>query len=427
MKKRSRYTGIPRSNDADGDMQDGGSSSPATSSQSAYQSTSSMQATRLLPPTSKVVAALRHGDLEGHVRNFGRHLRRPGAEDQTTLDQLLDGLDDLSSVDKYIYCRIVQRLAETLLEHCLGYLCTDAGNPDVCLDLKMQSVLRILWMSCLYPPALQRIAQAGVDLIPMMNRLILSCLRTSENLRENKANRRHEQQRERKISRESVSSASEELVLSSYSMNSVVVSALAISYNCLYASWDRDVIVVCCQCGFIRTVVSLLSRTRNIIIGETCLRILDLMGQSGGNTSRTLLREYQVMKEASRLWHYMIRRDLITKSGFLVAGLIARLGENLRQADGTYTEWTCNPGTTSKRAPVYRTPHLKMIRWCSSPGCNRSEELKNGPKFRLCSRCRLSRYCSEDCQRFHWNRGHKVECFPLMSRDHSVTVQEERS
>ncbi|XP_071810474.1 uncharacterized protein [Asterias amurensis] len=421
MKKRTKYTDISRS---DVELHDGESSSAATSSQSAYQSTSSMPATRLTT-AGKVVAALRNGDLEGQVRNFGRHLRRPGPDDQVVLDQLLDGLDDLSSVDKYSYCRIVQRLGETLLEHCLGYLCTDVGNPDVCLDLKMQNVLRILWMSCLYTPALQRIAHAGMDLIPMMNRLILSCLRTSENLRENKTNSRHEQERQRKISRESMSSASEDLVAPSYSMSSIVVSALAISYNCLYASWDREVMVVCCQCGFIRTVVSLLSRTRNIIIGEVCLRILDLIGECGGNTSTALLKEYQVMKEASRLWHYMVRRDMITKSGFLVAGLIAQLGGNLRHGDGTYN-WPCNPGTGNKRTALFRTPHLKMIRWCSSPGCGRSEE-QSGQKFRLCSRCRLSRYCSEDCQRYHWNRGHKVECFPILSRDHSFTVEEEQS
>lgn len=37
------------------------------------------------------------------------------------------------------------------------------------------------------------------------------------------------------------------------------------------------------------------------------------------------------------------------------------------------------------------------------------EERTDGPKFKICTQCRTSRYCSLDCQRNHW-KAHKPSC-----------------
>lgn len=34
------------------------------------------------------------------------------------------------------------------------------------------------------------------------------------------------------------------------------------------------------------------------------------------------------------------------------------------------------------------------------------------PKSSICSRCHKARYCSQQCQKVHWNAGHKYECTP---------------
>ncbi|XP_062566982.1 uncharacterized protein LOC134229280 [Saccostrea cucullata] len=46
--------------------------------------------------------------------------------------------------------------------------------------------------------------------------------------------------------------------------------------------------------------------------------------------------------------------------------------------------------------------------FCSSPACRKLETEKE--KFLYCGKCRLSRYCSPECQKEHWKQGHKEMC-----------------
>lgn len=47
---------------------------------------------------------------------------------------------------------------------------------------------------------------------------------------------------------------------------------------------------------------------------------------------------------------------------------------------------------------------------CSNPMCDkRDEPAPATPKFKLCSRCKVERYCSVECQRLHWAE-HKHQC-----------------
>lgn len=370
----------------------------------------------LLPSTEKVVNALQSGDVEVHVRNFARHLRRPDGDDQYQLEQLLDGVDELGMVDHKVYCRLIQRLAETLLEHSVGYLCADAFSHDVFISRKMHNVLRILWSTCLYYPALQRLVRHSEELFPALHNILMSTMREIQ-----KTSMQVEYARSHQgtpIMRSgSLDTASKSIKVPTESLGSVLVATLSIVYNCLHGSRCREDMIVCADSGLIRVIVDLLSRTRNVIVAESCIRILDILGEFGGSTVRMTMRDYQVMKITGNYWRNIIEtRPLIGESGFQMAEMISRLGENLRQSSKVYGgSWGSNTyqGGLPKRSSVMlRLPYVKMVRWCSSPTCKKSEESEND-KFRLCSRCRLSRYCSEDCQRFHWIHGHKVECYAI--------------
>ncbi|XP_033740121.1 uncharacterized protein LOC117327307 [Pecten maximus] len=51
----------------------------------------------------------------------------------------------------------------------------------------------------------------------------------------------------------------------------------------------------------------------------------------------------------------------------------------------------------------------KDMIFCSSPAC-RKQFVDGMEHFRYCGACRLSRYCSEACQKDHWRKSHKTSC-----------------
>ncbi|XP_035682100.1 poly [ADP-ribose] polymerase tankyrase-2-like isoform X3 [Branchiostoma floridae] len=48
----------------------------------------------------------------------------------------------------------------------------------------------------------------------------------------------------------------------------------------------------------------------------------------------------------------------------------------------------------------------KLLR-CCNPKCGKPDHRKT---LKLCGRCKLTRYCSRDCQKQHWSVGHKKCC-----------------
>ncbi|XP_078601121.1 uncharacterized protein LOC144876085 [Branchiostoma floridae x Branchiostoma japonicum] len=50
----------------------------------------------------------------------------------------------------------------------------------------------------------------------------------------------------------------------------------------------------------------------------------------------------------------------------------------------------------------------KLLR-CCNPKCGKPGKRKTGT-LKLCGRCKLTRYCSRDCQKQHWSVGHKKCC-----------------
>ena len=53
--------------------------------------------------------------------------------------------------------------------------------------------------------------------------------------------------------------------------------------------------------------------------------------------------------------------------------------------------------------------------FCSCPSCRKPYSEKE--KFLYCGACKLSRYCSEKCQKEHWKNGHKLVCLKEQLKD----------
>ncbi|XP_063952640.1 uncharacterized protein LOC129256488 [Lytechinus pictus] len=397
------------------------SSSPSSGARSRHgaraRNSFSYQPPHKRAPTEKVVTALLNGDLDAHAKNFARHLSGSrGAEDQSQLCLLLDALDVLSSREKPIYCQLVQRLAEELLFECIDYLCsTITGVGRVHLDVKLYNVIRLLWVSCLYAPALHHLAGYFRELLIPYHGILLACCRS---LRRSLSTCSDSSTTTSGTYSRDLNSDGDALV-SKDSVMGVAICTLSVLYNNLMMVHNRDVMEYCCQMGIFGIIVSLLRRTRQVMVGEACLRILDLACEHGGTMARTLLRDHQVMREAANLWHFMLRHDLVTKSGFQIAELIARLSEYLRHGSKGYAGSSgfaaaapSQHGSHSKPEKatfLYRCSQIKMVLWCSSPNCALSEE-STGQKLKMCARCRLMMYCSQDCQSYHWTNGHRERC-----------------
>ncbi|XP_071510408.1 uncharacterized protein [Diadema antillarum] len=414
----SRSTTAATTTNASGSASSGSPSSGARSRHGARARNSfSYQPPHKRAPTEKVVVALQNGDLDAHAKNFARHLSGArGAEDQSQLCVLLDALDVLASRDKSIYCNLVQRLAEELLFECIEYLCTTfTGVGRVHLDVKLYNVIRLLWVMCLYAPALHHLAGCFRDLLIPYHGILLACCRS---LRRSLSTCSDSSTTTSGTYSRDLSSDGDALV-SKDSVMGVAICTLSVLYNSLMVVHHREIMEYCCQSGIFGIIVSLLRRTRVVMVGETCLRILDLACEHGGTMARTILRDHQVMREAANLWHFMLRRDLVTKSGFQIAELIARLSEYLRHGSKGYAGSSgfaaaapSQHGThvrADKPTFLYRCAKVKMVLWCSLPSCSRSEE-STGQKLKLCARCRLVMYCSQECQSSHWTNGHRERC-----------------
>jgi len=51
-----------------------------------------------------------------------------------------------------------------------------------------------------------------------------------------------------------------------------------------------------------------------------------------------------------------------------------------------------------------------MLNTCSALDCDKVDAI--GKQFKRCSGCKMALYCSTECQRNHWQNGHKENCKP---------------
>ncbi|KAJ8047752.1 hypothetical protein HOLleu_06831 [Holothuria leucospilota] len=378
--------------------------------------------------SEKMVATLSYGDTETHAYTIWRHLRTsPNSDEQLQVDNMLDGLDILGARDKPAYCRLVQRLAERILPYCLDCIREyhkprlkqdgASSNSHVPLDQKSYNVIRLIWIMCLYTPALNRITNSVYELYPSLTYLLHKCHRRLRRMTAGTC----DSSTSGGESRDTSSGSATEMTLTEENLTGFMLSILSILYNTLYSSKSYETTAIMYEAGLLKIVAVILRKTRNVTTGEICLRIMDISADYGGVAIQTVLRDLQVMRDASNLWHYMLKKNMVSKTGFQIAELISRLGETLRQGARGYaggsglglSQSKCGCKEPSmRRQPLFRIQSLTNANhWCSSPLCGDSENVA-GRKFRLCAKCRLCMYCSEGCQEFHWNQWHRSECTP---------------
>jgi hypothetical protein len=60
-------------------------------------------------------------------------------------------------------------------------------------------------------------------------------------------------------------------------------------------------------------------------------------------------------------------------------------------------------------------PKMNAVQVCACAHCG-VEQPAGGPAFQKCSRCRVTPYCSKECQLVHWKQAHKRACVPATPR-----------
>lgn len=115
------------------------------------------------------------------------------------------------------------------------------------------------------------------------------------------------------------------------------------------------------------------------------------------SSERTLMDE--MMEEAVRA-----NKEKQAAKQKQVEAQTASFGTGL--SGGFFSPKQTTPAPTPAPVP---TPVEKR---CDNPTCRKYErEVKAlGGKFSKCGRCKVVWYCGVDCQRQHWNAGHKTHC-----------------
>lgn len=121
-----------------------------------------------------------------------------------------------------------------------------------------------------------------------------------------------------------------------------------------------------------------------------------------------------------------IRKQVIRSPVLRIMGIyIEKLADNRIEKSGvlylvenfTHVKTVLSDDREVERALQFWVPKEKlqkeleqdqMYAFCSSPLCRKLYD--ESLKFRYCGACRVARYCSEECQKDHWKKGHKDAC-----------------
>jgi len=98
-----------------------------------------------------------------------------------------------------------------------------------------------------------------------------------------------------------------------------------------------------------------------------------------------------------------IIHDCTIKVGSKVQSLVDEVSDDVKKA-------IAGMSATDHLQIVLNSFQLELVyaEFCSCPGC---AEKDRDHSFKRCSRCKLSRYCSQKCQKHHWTKcGHKLDC-----------------
>ncbi|XP_077981902.1 uncharacterized protein LOC144436901 isoform X2 [Glandiceps talaboti] len=335
-------------------------------------------------------------DFDFYSNDPGEHVRGiferlvGGSEIQKTVPLILDYLDKLSASD--IYSQVVQRLAEGGLEYCLSRLVDkwdqvfteDTSQNDA--EVEVLSVIRLMWTMSPYATVLRRILGLKEDLFPVFNELLQRGQRLCHRLEKDGDRKRQVMLFEQAI--------------------------MSILQNCLLVSGKQDDVNILCQIGLIETIVDVLKRSKDRMTGEACIKSILFIAEYGPLAAMVTLRDCYVTRALMKFWEFVLH-DNNPRAHRPVAPIglmIARIAQLLGQPETVH----CSLVTTLPREKrlTLRCTEFKMVTWCSYSECGRCQR-DFLERFKVCSLCKLCRYCSEGCQRRHWESGHKQECFQI--------------
>lgn len=149
---------------------------------------------------------------------------------------------------------------------------------------------------------------------------------------------------------------------------------------------------------------------------EYCTKILLAMALLGGtNTQRRIkssqalkvLMEYIKILKLNNQWekNFILscrKSEICFQYDSLIEILYGETDENLKD-------------TWHPKDKLYEELTDDAHYFCSCPSCRKPYSEKE--KFLYCGACKLSRYCSEKCQKDHWKNGHKLVCLKEQLKD----------
>uniref|UniRef100_A0A0G4GW11 MYND-type domain-containing protein n=1 Tax=Chromera velia CCMP2878 TaxID=1169474 RepID=A0A0G4GW11_9ALVE len=94
--------------------------------------------------------------------------------------------------------------------------------------------------------------------------------------------------------------------------------------------------------------------------------------------------------------------------------------DKMEESEESHTEvgnsWVCTLlfccccSRRGKKELMVSSESKKPPQQCAACGVLEGDGVKSSERFARCSRCKKPKYCSRECQKRHWKRGHKEEC-----------------
>lgn len=141
-----------------------------------------------------------------------------------------------------------------------------------------------------------------------------------------------------------------------------------------------------------------------------CAKILAALLQLGDKEARKSILKSNVINELD-VYAVKLKKSKIDWEGvqdvFEFHGRVKMLSCDILTSQLKPEEWI-----SKDKLMEELNQFLEVFIFCSSPTCRKLETEKE--KFLYCGQCKLSRYCSPQCQKDHWKQSHKMMCL----RDH---------
>lgn len=147
--------------------------------------------------------------------------------------------------------------------------------------------------------------------------------------------------------------------------------------------------------------------TYSVILVGYCAKMLLGLIELGDMKTRNIIRRSHA-KQAVIDYVVKVRKE--SKHEFVLELIscfqqIKNLLDDENEAQMAVQKW--NPKVKLKEDLEQGKSDVEYL-FCSSPSCRK--QCTYTDHFQYCGACRLTRYCSQTCQKEHWKSGHKLKC-----------------